>query len=78
MDWIQIPLFVFEACGMWMIARKEDWKKWGYVVGLCGEPFWIYTSLENKQYGILALAIFYLYVWCMGIYNYFNLKDIKK
>lgn len=78
MDFSQIMLFVFGCSAIWLVARKEDWKRWGYIVGLCGQPFWFYTTITSEQWGMFALTLFYKYSWAMGVYNYWIKADNKK
>lgn len=66
----QIAIMVFGSAAIWLVGRKEEWKKWGYILGILGQPFWIYTSYMNEQWGILLMTLFYTYSWSMGIYNY--------
>lgn len=77
MNFSQIMLFVCGCSAIWLVARKEDWKRWGYIVGLCGQPFWFYTTITSEQWGMFALTLFYTYSWGMGIYNYW-IKSEKK
>lgn len=35
----------------------------GCVVGLAGQPFWVYTAITHQQDGILFLALVYTVVW---------------
>ena len=75
MDFSQIMILIFGCSAIWLVARKEHWRKWGYIIGLLAQPFWFYSSIVNKQWGILILTIFYTYSWAMGIYNYWIKED---
>lgn len=75
MDFSQLMILIFGCSAIWLVARKENWKRWGYILGLIGQPFWFYTSITNKQWAIVALTVFYTYSWVMGIYNYWIKKD---
>ena len=70
----QIMIFIFGASGIWFVSRKENWKKWGYIFGLCGQPFWFYSAWTNEQCGIILLTLFYTYSLTQGIYNYWIKK----
>jgi hypothetical protein len=70
----QIMIFVLGVPALWLIGRPESWSKWGFIFGLCAQPFWYYSVIINHQYGILLLNMFYTYSWCQGIY----FKFIKK
>lgn len=72
---IQSILFILSALSIWIVTREEEWRKWGFVIGLLAQPFWVYSSYEAKQWGILALSLFYMYSWSQGIYNSFIKKQ---
>jgi len=66
----QVFIFVLSCLSIWFVGRREKWMRWGYIFGFLSEPFWIYTTWEHQQYGILILSFFYCYAWGQGIYNY--------
>jgi len=70
----QVFVMIFGASAIWLVGRKEDWRRWGYILGLCGQPFWIYSFISNHQYGMLIMTLFYTYSWSMGIYNFWIKK----
>ena len=66
----QIGIFLFGASAIWFVGRKEKWSRWGYVLGLIGQPFWFYTTITYEQYGLVVLCLFYTYSWGQGFYNF--------
>lgn len=74
----QVMIFIMGAAAIWFVSRKEDWKRWGYIIGLASQPFWLFTSFTTKQWGIFALSIWYAYSWGMGVYNYWIKPEKKK
>jgi hypothetical protein len=62
----QVMIAICGISSCWLTAT--DRAKYACVWGLCAEPFWIYTSINNKQWGILVLAFVYAYMWSYGIY----------
>lgn len=69
--WIcQVGIAMFGASAIWFVGRREGWRRWGYILGLCGQPFWIWTAVSYRQWGILALTAFYTYSWAQGVWNY--------
>ncbi len=70
----QIGITVFGVSAIILVARKN---KWGFVLGLASEPFWIITSYLNKQWGVLILSVIYVFSWGYGTYNWFYKKDKK-
>lgn len=45
------------------------WRRYGPVLGLLGQPFWIYTSVQHQQWGMLFINALYTAVWTMGIWQ---------
>jgi len=64
----QIGLAVFGLAAMILVANKN---KWGFVLGLMSQPFWLYTSYSNHQWGIFFLSVVYVFSWAWGIYVWF-------
>lgn len=66
----QIMLFISGASSIWFLSRTEEWKRWGFIIGILGQPFWLYSAIHNKQIGIVVLTLFYTYSFAQGIYFY--------
>lgn len=66
----QVFIFIFSASAIWFVSRRESWRRWGYILGLCGQPFWFWTLIATEQWGILALCVWYTYSWGQGVWNY--------
>jgi hypothetical protein len=75
MDFSQIMILVFGCSAIWLIGRKENWKRWGYIIGFIAQPFWFYTGISNEQWGIVALTAVYTFLWGLGIYNYWIKRE---
>lgn len=67
----QFGIAIFGVTAIILVARKN---KWGFVLGLASEPFWILTAYENKQWGIQLLNVIYVFTWSYGVYKWFS-KD---
>ena len=52
-----------------MLTRKN---KWGNVVGLIGQPFWLFTTFRKEQWGIFLLSILYTLNYIYGICKWFG------
>jgi len=74
----QIGIVLFGLSAVWLIGRKEKWSRWGFILGLMSQPFFIYTAWKHEQWGLFILSICYVYVWFQGIYNYWIKKDSVK
>lgn len=71
----QFVQFLIAATGAGSIyfLSDRDWKvrRWGYVVGLAGEPAWIYAGMtaEPLQWGVVFLAMWWSVFFVRGIFN---------
>lgn len=68
----QIFIPIVSAAGVFFVTRKDESRKWGFVLGLATQPFWFYTTLHNRQYGLFILSLFYTVQWIKGIINHFG------
>ena len=70
----QVGLLLFGAAAIYLVGLEPNnpYQKWGYVVGLISQPFWLYSSFKMRNWGIFYLSIFYTYSWGVGIVNHFN------
>ena len=66
----QIIIFICGGLSVFLVARLDKWKRFGYIFGLLSQPFWFYTTIKHQQYGITILSLWYTYNWSVGIYNY--------
>lgn len=67
----QVLLFISGGSAIWFLSRREDWKRIGYIIGIFGQPFWLYTAIKHEQWGIVVLTVFYTYSFAQGIYFYY-------
>jgi len=69
----QIGLLLFGAAAIYLVGLESTnpYQKYGYVVGLLSQPFWLYSTYREKLWGMFALSVFYTYAWFMGILNNF-------
>ena len=70
----QVGLTIFGLTALILVAKKN---KWGFVIGLISQPFWIATSLINQQWGVFAVSVAYSFIWIFGIYEWFCKKEKK-
>ncbi|MEN6421305.1 MAG: hypothetical protein ABFD76_05100 [Smithella sp.] len=67
MDFAQICIAVFGTTAIYLVSRRDHLQRWGYIFGLCSQPFWFYTSWEAHQWGIFALSFWYAFSWANGV-----------
>lgn len=68
---IQIVILLTSALAVWLVNQNNKLSKWGSVLGLIGQPFWLYSTFSSQQWGIFLLSLFYMYCWGQGVYNNF-------
>ena len=68
----QFVIPILSCAGVYFVTKKDRTRKYGYVFGLCSQPFWIYTTAYNHQWGLFALSLFYTYRWIHGIVTHWK------
>lgn len=77
MNWLSyIPqafILLLGVSAVYLVGCKSPRvKRWGYVCGICGQPFWVWTTLEHEQYAITAMCALYAYSWANGLRNHWK------
>jgi len=65
-----IPITSLIAVGIAVHSERPENKRWSPVVGIIGQPFWIYASYTAQTWGIFFLSVVYMFVWASGIKKY--------
>lgn len=68
MEYISQGAIFIGALAVFLLGHGDNH---GFILGLCVQPFWYYTSIKHRQWGIVAASIIYTYGWIMGVYNNF-------
>jgi hypothetical protein len=64
----QIAILIFSCSSIWALSSKRYFL--GFILGLCGQPFWIYSSLTAGQYGIFLVSLWFTGNHIKGIINH--------
>ena len=72
----QIAIVLFGCSSIYLVCNKKSSKNIGFVLGFLGQPFWLYSTFINKQWGMFILACWYTFAWSQGIYNFW-IKESK-
>jgi len=66
----QAFIAVFGVLAIWLANDiRPSWRRWGCVFGLCGQPFWFWSSWHAGQGGIFLLAFAFTAGWARGVWN---------
>ncbi|WP_239467048.1 hypothetical protein [Rhodoferax koreensis] len=68
-----IGLFGLTALAMTMFGNERA-RRWSPIVGMCGQPFWIYFSVTSSAWGVLVLSAAYALVYGSAIWVHWGWK----
>ncbi len=69
-DFVQAMILMLSAITAYLLASgKGSVRRWGYVVGIVGEPFWLYASWVTGQWGVVILALWWTVQYIRGCIN---------
>ena len=71
---IQFFILTLGTLTIFLLAQKNKFMRYGYIIGAIQEIFWFITTYQNKQWGIFVLCFIYSGCYLLGIYNYFIRK----
>lgn len=71
----QIIITLCGVSSLFLIANKN---KWGFVIGLVAQPFWLITTWTHHQYWLFGLSFVYAFNWGLGIRKWFGKQEILK
>lgn len=67
---IQGLIILFSCGAIWLLAQKGALIRWGYIVGMIGQPLWFYTTYTHGQWGMFLTTCWFTYCYYKGIKNY--------
>lgn len=69
--WVQTAIAVLGGFAIFGVSAFPDTLgRWGVLAGLASQPCWIYSAWKARQWGILALSLWYTFAWACGVYTY--------
>lgn len=69
---LQAAIALTSLLAMWIATRHgRAWSRWGFVVGLLGQPFWLYVHWHAGQFGMLLVAILFTMFWAHETWDHF-------
>lgn len=75
-DLLQLCITLFSCCSIWLFSGKKYYK-WGFIAGICGQPFWIWAAFHTDplQWGIGIVSLWYTFNHLRGIKNHWRRKN---
>lgn len=68
---LQVAIFVLSFAAIWLMNDEGPLHRWGPVLGLASQPFWLAATWRAGQPGMFLLAVFYCVPWARGVLNNF-------
>lgn len=66
----QLIIALTGSLAIWLVNdERESRRKWAGVVGLAGQPFWLYSTFAAEQWGMLFAAIAFTVSWWRGFWR---------
>ena len=69
---ILLAMFGLTAVYMSMVSTSPTHNKWAPVVGLCGQPFWLYATASANQWGMFVLCLAYPALYAKGSWRVYK------
>lgn len=63
-----LGIFLFGCSAVWLIGRPEPWRRWGYILALCSQPFWLLMAFVQQDWGVFFISWVYAYSWAQGVW----------
>jgi hypothetical protein len=68
---IQAAIFVLSPVALWLLASRSP-SRWGWIVGLVAQPFWLYATWSEAQWGMFSSALLYTLIYARGLRNHWR------
>lgn len=65
---IQTIILITSMASVWLIGCNSLLE--AALIGLIGQPFWLYETHRKKQWGIFLLSVFYCAAWFRTVIAY--------
>jgi len=68
-------IVVIGSTSICLLSCKDKWLHWlSFTLALCNQPFWFWTVIKHRQWGILLLACWYTIMFLRGAINHYPYK----
>lgn len=75
---IQVAIAILGLLTAWFYNSKSPAAvRWGPVTSLCAQPLWLYVSYHSAQWGIFALALFYITMASRGCWHHWRQDGVQ-
>lgn len=64
----QVAILIFSSASIWAMAGIKH-RRLGFIFGLCGQPFWLYTTYVSGQWGMFVVSCWFTVNHIRGLVN---------
>lgn len=65
----QIAVALLGVVAIWLSqARNAVWHRWSCILGLLGQPLWLYEHWRAGQWPLFAMAVLVTLAWLRGFW----------
>lgn len=69
---LQVVIALLTIPGFYLVGSLDpDEARWGLVVSLLAQPFWLVATVRKRQFGMFAVALVTTLIWMRGVYTHF-------
>lgn len=68
---LQVSIAVLTMSAIWLLTSATEYARWGHVVGLVSQPFYLVATRRARQWGMYFVAFALCGMWLRGIVNNF-------
>ncbi len=66
---LQVVIALTGGLGIWLVGEGPGLARWGWLLGLAGQPAWIVSTWRSRQWGMLALSLWWTAAWARGAWS---------
>jgi len=66
----QLAILLLTGGAAWALGEPGEAGRWGYLLALAGQPFWVWECCRARQWGMLAVSLWFTVSWARGAVNH--------
>jgi hypothetical protein len=64
---VQLALAICGLAALWLaMGTSARGRRWAPLIGLCGQPAWLWFAWDVRAWGLVAVSIAYTAVYARG------------
>ena len=70
----QGAILILSAAGIWILSWRGT-SRWGWIVGLAAQPFWLWVTFSAGQWLLFVNAVVWSGAFAHGLIKHWNAAD---